>query len=80
MDETQIAPELEKYPAKFPDPLPAGARKAMFRAGRIFGILEKAPGAVPWRRLFELIPVGGALCRLRRVSDDGRLVELEKEQ
>jgi peroxiredoxin len=43
-DEGEIAKELEKTPTKFPDPLPADARKVMFVIGRIMGIVRPIPG------------------------------------
>lgn len=49
-DKGEIAKALEKYPTKFPDPLPEGARVVMFYAGRVFGIFQKIPGK-PFIRL-----------------------------
>jgi peroxiredoxin len=43
-DEAEIAKELEKIPTKFPDPLPADARKVMFYVGRVMGFVQPAPG------------------------------------
>ncbi len=49
-DKTEIAKALEKYPTKFPDPLPEGAQVVMFYAGRVFGIFQKVTGK-PFIRL-----------------------------
>ena len=43
-DEAEIAKALEKYPTKFPAPLPDGGQIVMFYPGRVFGILQKPAG------------------------------------
>jgi len=43
-DAAEIATALEKYPTKFPDPLPEGGRTVMFYPGRVFGIIQKVAG------------------------------------
>jgi hypothetical protein len=43
-DKAEIDKTLEKYPTKFPDPLPEGVQVVMFYPGRVFGLFQKVPG------------------------------------